>query len=104
MKDQNIFEIFKMRDTAVKTKKKDLFLSTQINNVDIGRSLWSGYLELSDLVSRVLYIHHEEKSENLWIVFVKEEYYKNKKFTHAAYLLYYVTKIGSESKISAIVG
>ena len=84
--------IFKNRDKSINRKDKKLFLSTQIKNQEIKGSYSKGYLKLSMLKSKVLYIFNDGKDNKLWIVLVKEEYYKKDKFSHQGYLVYKIIR------------
>ncbi len=68
--------IFKVRDRTVSSKDKKLFLSTQTKGREIKGSYSKGYLKLSRLKSKVLYIHRDDKNRAQWIALIHEAYYK----------------------------
>ena len=88
MSKKLIKTIFKNRNKAIDRKDKKLFLSSQIKNQEIKGSYSKGYLELSMLKSKVLHLFKDDKDNKLWIVLVKEKYYKKGKFSHQGYLMY----------------
>jgi len=92
MSKNSIKAIFQNRDKAINIKHKKLFLSTQVKNQEIKWSYSSGYLKLSKLKSKVLRIYKDNKNKNLWIVLIKEEYYKKGKFSHQGYLIYKIIR------------
>jgi len=93
--EQQILDLFKTRDRAVTEKNKELFLSTQLN--EIGKSNSQGYLELSKLTSQVLNVH---KDDEAWVVFVKEEYRRDDETSRKGFLIY---KIIQENEKPIIV-
>lgn len=92
--EQQIKEIFQTRDRAVAEKNKDLLLSTQIN--EIPKSGSDGYLKTDKLVSKVLYIHQDDKDLQLYLALIQEDYFYNGKFSHRGYLLY---KLRNDGKL-----
>ncbi|MBW3020045.1 hypothetical protein KY334_02005 [Candidatus Woesearchaeota archaeon] len=83
---KKILDLFELRDEAVSSKNKDLFLSTQYEFKEIKSSPSKDYMELSELNSEVL---HVVLDENTYIVMVAETRYKDSKSSQE-YLLYYI--------------
>ena len=90
--------VFKTRDGAVTTNDKKLFLSTQIKEIDGSSS--KGYLSIERMKSTILHIHKDEIEDNVWMVFVKEEYFTSNKPTHHGYLIYTVVSRNNKLIIS----
>ena len=103
MSRKSIKTVFQKRDKAVAKKDRKLFLSTQLKNLEIKGSYSTGYLKLSKLKSKVLHLDKDDKNSNSWIVFVKERYYQNRKFSHKGYLLYKIISDNGEFVIYDIV-
>jgi hypothetical protein len=81
-----IRNIFKIRDRAITQKDPELFLSTQIN--EIQGSGVEGYMKTDRLKTIVLHAHHDDKDSNLWIALVQEDYFYEGQFSHRIHLLY----------------
>jgi len=90
--DSEIKKLFKTRDEAVLKQDKDLFLSTQLAEVDYASG--EGYLAIDRLKSEVLYIHSENDLEKA--VFVKEIYSPKRKKPYSSFVVYFLvnTKAG----------
>lgn len=101
MSERLINAVFKKRDKAIANKDKKLFLSTQLKSLEIKNSYSNGYLKLPKLTSKVL--HLDKGGKNSWIVFVKEEYYQNGKFSHKGYLIYKLINDNRKFEIYDIV-
>ncbi|MBI4451920.1 hypothetical protein HY637_00690 [Candidatus Woesearchaeota archaeon] len=95
--------LFQKRDKAVAKKDKKLFLSTQLKNLEIKNSYSTGYFKLSKIKSKVLHLDKDDKKNNSWIAFVKEEYYQNDKFSHKGYLMYKLIKDNNRFVVHDIV-
>jgi|SRR3972149_8694965 len=86
--------LFQTRDQAVAKKNKQLFASTQIQ--DIPYASISGYISCSSLETNVLNVVDDTDFKK--VVFVKENY-----GTHWAFLLYYLVNTVNGWKIYDIV-
>src|SRR3982751_3062330 len=86
MIDEQIFTLFKTRDQAIKKQNRELFLSTQVDEIERGSS--EGYLGVEKLVTEVLSVHGENELEK--IAFVKETYKPSKNIPYTSYLIYYL--------------
>ena len=87
-----IKELFAIRDHAIATKDKTLFLSTQLANSEISKSGSVGYLQTEKIISTILFLHNDEKDPPLWVALVKEDYYHEGKYSHRGYLLYKIVE------------
>jgi hypothetical protein len=83
------------RGKAVKAKNKELFLSTQIEEISFFLS--SGYLSQDKLITEVVAV--AEANEISKAVFVKESYFNKGMKTHDAFLIYYVVRTSKGWKI-----
>ena len=92
-----ILNLFKLRDQAVSSNDKVLFLSTQ--KKEIPKSESKGYLLNDKQVSSVLFCQNDNINKNLWIVLVKEEYFISNQFSHQNYLIYKVKQKGDMFRI-----
>ena len=81
--------LFKTRDEAVAKKDKSLFLSTQLKEIDGSSS--GGYLDTDHMTTTILHVHKHDREPNVWIVFVREDFFTKSDFSHSGYLLYTVT-------------
>jgi hypothetical protein len=89
-------DIFKTRDSAVEAKNKELFLSTQVE--EIADFTADGYMNLKGMISKI--IASEKVTEIVQIVFVKEIYsYSEIHENKRAYVLYKLIKTESGWKI-----
>lgn len=82
-----IRKLFNTRDQAVKTRDRELFLSTQIAEIEHGSS--DGYLAIGSLKTEVLHVHTEGEIEK--VVFVKETYSPKGKDPHNSFPVYFLT-------------
>lgn len=98
---QQILDLFKTRDQAVKLKDKQKLLATQVT--EIFKSETEGYLSNDEQITEVLFCNEDTSGENFWIVLVKEEYFLHNKASHHNYLLYKLIKANDSLKISEIV-
>lgn len=85
--DEEIIKLFETRDQAVKNQNRDLFLSTQIAEIEHGSS--DGYLEVENLSSKVLCVHNENDLEK--VVFVKETSAPTGKEKYSSFPVYFLT-------------
>ncbi|MBU1000618.1 hypothetical protein KKE78_04465 [Patescibacteria group bacterium] len=98
--NKRIQSLFRARDEAVLSNDKKLFLSTQIKEIDGSSS--KGYLDIERMKSTILHVHEDEFEKNVWIVLVREDFFKSNKLTHHGYLIYTVVKRKEEFIISNI--
>lgn len=98
--NKKIESLFKIRDEAVSKKDKKLFLSTQIKEIDGSSS--KGYLDTDRMKTTILHVHRAESESNVWIAFVREDFFQSDKLTHHGYLLYTVVDRKGELIISNI--
>ncbi len=87
MTDSDVQQLFRTRADAVRNRDVDLFLSTQISELEFAST--DGYLALSNIEPDVLYVHEESDIER--VVLVKETYKRPDKGDRAAFLLYFLT-------------
>lgn len=88
MTDSDVQELFRARAQAVRDQDIDLFLSTQISELEFASS--DGYLALRDLQLDILYVHEESDIER--VVLVKETYARPQKGDRSSILLYFLTR------------
>lgn len=81
-------------------KDVELFKSTQIREIDGSSS--KGYLDTDRMKTTILHVHQAESEPNVWIIFVKEDFFQSDKLTHHGYLLYTVVDRNGELIISNI--
>jgi hypothetical protein len=86
MISKTIQQLFKSRDIAIQNQDRELFLSTQVDEIERGSS--EGYLGVENLTTEVLSVHGENDLEK--VVFVKETYKPSKNIPYASYLIYYL--------------
>jgi hypothetical protein len=86
MNDKSIMQLFKTRDKAVKDQDRELFISTQVDEIERGSS--EGYLGVENLKTEVLHVHQENELET--IVFVKEIFSPSHNISYASYIIYYL--------------
>lgn len=98
---QQILDLFKTRDQAVKLKDKQKLLATHVT--EIFKSETEGYLSNDEQITEVLFYNEDTSGENFWIVLVKEAYFLHNKASHHNYLLYKLIKANDSLKISEIV-
>ena len=98
--NKKIQSLFKTRDEAVAKKDKELFLSTQIKEIDGSSS--KGYLDIERMKTTILHVHKDEFEPNVWTVFVREDFFRSDKLTHHGYLIYTVVDRKGELIISNI--
>lgn len=98
--NKKIQSLFKTRDKAVSKKDRKLFLSTQIKEIDGSSS--KGYLDIDRIKTIILHVHKAELEPNVWIAFVREDFFQSGKLTHHGYLLYTVVDRKGELIISNI--
>jgi hypothetical protein len=95
MIDKTILQLFKTRDTAVKKQDRELFVSTQVDEIERGSS--EGYLGVEHLTTEVLSVVGENDLEK--VVFVKETYTPSKNIPYNSYLIYYLVNTINGYKI-----
>ncbi len=98
--NNQIQSLFKTRDAAILKKDKKLLLSTQIKEIDGSSS--QGYLDTERMETTILHLHQDQFEDNVWIVFVREEYFQSGKLSHHDYLLYTVVNRKGELIVSNI--
>lgn len=81
---EEIKTIFITRDTAVRKHDRNLFLSTQLAEIEY--SAWEGYSSIEKLTSEVLFVY--EKTELEAIVLVKETYSPREKEPYSSFPVY----------------
>ena len=86
MIDKTISALFKTRDKAIEKQDRELFISTQVDEIERGSS--EGYLGVEHMQTEVLHVHQENELET--IVFVKEIYTPSKNIPYDSYLIYYL--------------
>jgi hypothetical protein len=84
--NNQIEALFEARDEAVRKDDRQLFLSAQISEIELGSS--EGYLSLEDLTTEVVHIHDESELEK--VVLVKETYKGPGKSPRSSFLLYFL--------------
>jgi len=87
MTDSDVQELFRTRAQAVRRRDIDLFLSTQIGELEFASS--DGYLSLSDMQLDILYVHEESDIER--VALVKETYTRPERGDRSSFLLYFLT-------------
>ena len=103
MSKEKIKEIFRIRDKAVSDHDKKLFMSTHLKGMEIKKSYSHGFMILSKLQSKVLHACQDDDNRNLWLAFVKEKYYHEKKFSHQGYSMYKIIQDNGKFVIFDIV-
>lgn len=98
MTDKEIKQLFKTRDLAVHKQDRELFVSTQVDEIERGSS--EGYLGVENLHSEVLHIHGENDVEK--VVFVKETYAPSHNIPYTSYVVYYLVNTVKGWKIYKI--
>lgn len=98
---EKIGELFRIRDRAVLLKDKDMFLSTQIG--EISGSMSRGYLENQKQESEVLHVERDDQDPHLWIVLVREKYYRDEDLWRQGYLMYKLNARGADILITEII-
>lgn len=86
MVDKTITALFKTRDTAIQKQDRELFVSTQVDEIERGSS--EGYLGVEHLTSEVLYVHDVNELEK--VAFVKETYAPSHNITYRSYVTYFL--------------
>lgn len=94
--DAEIKALFKVRDKAVRTQNRELFLSTQLAEVEHLNSL-AGYFDARTMVSEVLAIH--PKSDIEVVVFVKEMYVAEESDPTDGFVVYFLVRTTQGWKI-----
>lgn len=92
--------LFKTRDEAVAKNDKYLFLSTQLKEIDGSSSI--GYLDTDHMTTTILHAHKHDHEPNVWIVFVREDYFTKSDLSHSNYLLYKITDIRGDFTVTDI--
>ncbi|MDP3988430.1 MAG: hypothetical protein Q8P80_04785 [Candidatus Levybacteria bacterium] len=83
---KEITKLFLTRDKAVGKNDKELFLSTQVGEIEY--SSVEGYFSIDVLKTEVLYIYSESDLEK--VVFVKENYFPKKKVSRISFIIYFL--------------
>lgn len=84
--EEDVKTIFSVRDRAVRTQNRDLFLSSQVGEIDYGAS--EEYLTADRMETEVLAIHPVSEIEV--VVFVKEMYIREDEDPYTAFPVYFL--------------
>ncbi len=95
IQDKLISYVFLTRDEAVATKDRHLFLSTQVEDINVASA--TGYLSQEKLNSHVLAT--VKTGELTQIALVKEIYFSKGKISHEAFLTYFFVETPQGWKI-----
>jgi CheY-like chemotaxis protein len=102
-----ITNIFSVRDAAIVSKNEREFLGTQLENKEIAGGSSKGYLNSSRMNTSILKFAHVNKNlraqiNSDYVVLVREDYERNNKYSHSAYLIYYFVKTKKGIQIVAL--
>lgn len=103
-----ISNLFLIRDRSVLSYDNKSFLETQLNKQEIAKGSSSGYLACSKMTTSVLKIvspkltSNPNMSSSDYCVLVREDYERDYKFSHSAYINYCIVKIDNTLKISCL--
>lgn len=93
--DDDIKTLFSIRDRAVRTQNRDLFLSSQVGEIEYGAS--EEYLTADRMETEVLAMH--QVSEIEVVVFVKEMYVREDADPYTAFPVYFLVNTVAGWKI-----
>lgn len=103
-----ISNLFLVRDKSVLSRDNKSFIETQLNKEEIAKGSSSAYLTCSKMTTSILKIvsprsaSYPNISSSDYCVLVREDYERDFKFSHSAYINYHLLKIDNTLKISSL--